>query len=71
MKAVHSEGHCLESGDRQSPGACAASSQPTLQRVAPALLISLYTIKKKKKIGEDKEIANDVLFSLDCDLENA
>lgn len=33
-----------------------------------------HTIKKKKKkkgIGEDKEIANDVLFSLDCDLENA
>lgn len=27
--------------------------------------------KKKKGIGEDKEIANDVLFSLDCDLENA
>ena len=28
-------------------------------------------LKKKKRIGEDKEIANDVLFSLDCDLENA
>ena len=30
-----------------------------------------FTLLKKKRIGEDKEIANDVLFSLDCDLENA
>lgn len=72
MKVVHLEGHCLESGDSWSPGAGAASSQPTLERIAPALLISLYSIYTKKKgIGEDKEITNDLLFSLDCDLENA
>ena len=38
-------------------------------------LSSFRFILKKKKvgggIGEDKEIANDILFSLGCDLENA